>query len=390
MDAPPINSRPAVPSQAPPPAPGPNLPANGNEIPLFLIPPQPADEHAGHGAGAGAHDHHGGGPAMPPATPPALPPVLPPGSDLPPTSDPSLPQPFGGGDTAKGGGATATGGGTVPEALRGLGARVQYNKPIHAGVAGANFSFPAPSKSDQKKGAPEVTWGKGWTATGNDTFKHTNGAVGRVHHRTRVAVGDPKKSRSVDTPFGRGKQLPDGSVVLVRNRKAFLLKKGAERPEPLREGTHTIGGMKIRIFTATIVAVKTPDGRDMRFDSRGNVISARTRAERLAAMGGGPAGGAAGADQCGDHGGPAKGGGPVKGGGPAMADLPPQGTPEDQIQRLTAQINELLASVMAGIGSGGLDQSQASGGGDTGFNGLPAGLQQALGAPTHVPHGDDH
>lgn len=193
--------------------------------------------------------------------------------------------------TAGGGAGTASATGGGPAKVRNVGTKVRgTKKPIVIGIGSASFSFPSLDKSNKSVNAPKVTFGPAWKAEGK-YMVHPNGtkAYPGVQNRISLPVG---KGQPVTTPHGKGHKLPDGSVVGIdKAGKPFLLHKDGHL-EPLDKGVHTIGGMKIRVFEAATVNVVTPDGRFMRYDSRGNVRLGRGAAARAldagAAMGGGP------------------------------------------------------------------------------------------------------
>jgi hypothetical protein len=195
--------------------------------------------------------------------------------------------------TATGGGPkVVSGGGSAFNFGLGLGTRsFNMRKPLAFHVGGATFSFPPVGKSNMSSSAPKISWGKGWSHSGGSTWKHTSGAVAKVGKQTRISLADPGKGTVVSTPYGRGVRLPDNSVTGVdRKGRAYVLDAGG-RLRYLKPGIQKVGSMQIRVFTATTIDVTRADGKNVRYDSRGNV---RVKGGTTA-LGGGPSAALAGA-----------------------------------------------------------------------------------------------
>ena len=172
--------------------------------------------------------------------------------------------------------ATVEGGGGGP---KNVGAnRLSQHAPLAFTAGdGATFTFPSIEKSSKSSAAPEVKWGAGWRpvsgANGDTVMVHTNGSRAVVGHQVRIGASSPSLVHTIKTPFGTGKQFPDGTVVLPgiggRHTPFRIDPKG--RIFPLPFGKHTFGGVVANTYTATTVNFKTADGRLGKFDSRGNV-----------------------------------------------------------------------------------------------------------------------
>jgi hypothetical protein len=197
------------------------------------------------------------------------------------------------------------------------------------------------------------------------------------------------KTKRVDTKYGPGHQLKNGEIVGIgRDGKPFHIDKGGQK-HSIGFGNHTIGGQKIRLFEAATVHVVTPDGRMMRYDSRGNVRMGRSAAERAAAAaaasvtgGGGTTAPAPGAPTTASKGGPDSS-------DPAAT----QKASLENLKKMVEQLQSLLAQLgvtQGATGSGGVGGSSGLGGAtgvDHGqiaqlpsqFSGMLGGPSQALG-----------
>jgi hypothetical protein len=219
-------------------------------------------------------------------------------------------------------------------------------------------------------------------------MEHTNGAKAYDGVQPKIQVPHGKTKR-VDTKYGPGHQLKNGEIVGIgRDGKPFHIDKSGQK-HAIGFGNHKIGGQKIRLFEAATVHVVTPDGRMMRYDSRGNVRMGRSAAERAAAAaaasvtgGGGTTAPAPGAPTTATKGGP-------ESTDPAAA----QKASLENLKKMVEQLQALLAQlgVTPGTtGSGGVGGSSGLGG-STGvdhgqiaqlpsqFSGMLGGPSQALG-----------
>lgn len=328
----------------------------------------------------------GGPPATPlpsnPGTPPAgaQPPPLPGGgTSQPPIGNLPTSTPPVASAPAKGGNAGAVDPLGGPNGkLRGVGTRRDgLSKPIRAAAGpGAWFQFPSIKQSSKSAKAPKISWGPGWKKVGK-YMQHTNGARAYPGVQTKIQVPHGKTKR-VDTPFGPGHRFPSGDVVGIgRDGKPFHVDASGTK-HSIGFGQHKIGSDSVRLFEASTVHVVTPDGRMMRYDSRGTVRMGRSAAQRAAAA-------AAAA---------------VTGGGPAATTDPTTqtkgGGETDNRAKIDAAVaniknlTQMLSTLTALLGQlNGISGPGALGGasGDIGqfislpsqFSGLPGGPSQALG-----------
>lgn len=192
--------------------------------------------------------------------------------------------------------ATVEGGGPVAQ-LRNLGTRAAGNgKPISVSVGKAYFSLPPVATSNKSVKAPPVKWGAGWTKQTDGTYKHTNGSVARPGKQPRLSVSNPSKISIINTKYGRGQKLPSGDVVGIDKSGVPYQIDSHGNKMKLSFGIHKIGGLTIRAFEATTVNVVVPDGRFMRYDSRGNIRLGSGNGAKLVS-GGGPSGSKEGVSQ---------------------------------------------------------------------------------------------
>ena len=258
--------------------------------------------------------------------------------------------------------ADATGAATAA-ATSGFG-KAERSKKMVAGVGDATFSFPSFNASAKSTAAPAITWGAGWTKVeknGMYYMQHTNGtkAIPAVEYRITPTPAD--KVQTIKVANGWGKKLPDGTVIVFdRDKGPYRLDpKGAKHALPF--GTQTFGGVKIRVFEATVVRTLEPNGAVTVFDSRGNTKAGTRRTSG----GGGLLGASAGAS--GGGGSVTQSDGTTVGGGSTTAQL------TSQVEKITAAARALLAQVNGGtMDAAAFAQLQAQ------LAALPAGLTAAL------------
>ncbi|MCW2962547.1 MAG: hypothetical protein JWM90_2934, partial [Thermoleophilia bacterium] len=241
--------------------------------------------------------------------------------------------------------------------------KAERGKPMQASVDGANFGFPSFKASAKDSKAPKVTWGPGWTKVKKDGMyymQHTNGtkAIPAVEYRITPTPAD--KLQSVKVANGWGKKFPDGSIVVFdRTEGPYRLDaKGAKHKLGL--GNQTIGGVKVRIFEASVVRTLEKNGAVTVFDSRGQNKAGSPRGVAAAVAG-------AGAGAALVAGGPSS----SKGGGVAKTEADLTG----DVQKLTGIARGLLNQIR----SGNLDQAELASL-QAQLSALPAGILQAAGA----------
>jgi len=320
-------------------------------------------------------------PAATPATVPAMP-----GMNM----DPA---------TAKGGGPTATVAGGGPTTRSPLTTRYRDNELQTHHFGDARFAFPSINESFKSLDAPTIKWGPDWKSDGADSFVHTNGTKVHTSVVSRLVVSNNAAIKFVQTPFGQGRQMPDGTVVGIgKDGQPYKVGKDGQR-EPLDFGMHQFGKLRVRVFHVTRARVTTPDDRVVTYDSRNNVRFGRGFPQ---VMGGGPSAAATGAQICdmdmttpdpaaakGSDVAAAKGDpaptkttddtAPPKNGGPPP--LPGNTSPAAQAQTtaLIKQMTDLINQLMALLASG-QDPSSVGGVNGLGVKGLLAGSQQPLAA----------
>ncbi|MCW2955633.1 MAG: hypothetical protein JWO69_502, partial [Thermoleophilia bacterium] len=259
----------------------------------------------------------------------------------------------------------APGGTGAAVAESGFGA-AERSKPMKASVDGATFGFPSFKASAKSNKAPAITWGPGWNRVEKDGMyymQHANGtkAVPAVEYRVNSSpVG---KVQTVKVANGWGKKFPDGTVVVFDRTEGPYRLDAKGKKHQLGLGTHTFGGVKTRIFEASVVRTLEPTGTVTVFDSRGNNRAGTNRGTIAAAI----SGAGAGAEMASA---PTKGGGaPTKGGGADVGDL------AGNVDKLTSVARGILDQVRGGnLDPAALASLQAQ------LNALPAGIVQAAAA----------
>lgn len=251
-----------------------------------------------------------------------------------------------------------------PHDLSGFG-RQDKNAVMRASVDGASFSFPSFNASARSVKAPAITWGPGWTRVQKDGMyymQHSNGtkAIPAVEYRITPKPAD--KVQTIKVANGWGKKFPDGTVLVFdRNEGPYRLDPSG-RKHKVSLGTHTFGGVKVRVFEAAVVRTLESNGAVTVFDSRGNhgAGTSRGRLAGAAATGGG------GVQQL-------TGGGVVQqgGGGSSGAD---DAKLAQHVQHLTGVARDLLQQVQGGrLDPVALQALQAQ------LSTLPSGILQAAG-----------
>lgn len=244
-------------------------------------------------------------------------------------------------------------------------------------TGGASFSFPSFNSTRTKNTAPAITWGPQWKRVEKNGLWYMqapNGtkAIPAVEYRITPKPAD--KVEGIKMPNGYGKKFPDGTIVVFdRNEGAYRLDpKGNKHPLPL--GNHVFGGVRVRIFEASVVRTLDPAGNVQVFDSRGNASAGTRRGRMSSAIGG------------------ANAGAQISGGGPkpGKPDVGPGGKPgklvggggdlteaqlTQNVQHLTGVARGLLAQIRSGnVDPAKLAELQAQ------LKELPAGILQAAGA----------
>jgi hypothetical protein len=228
--------------------------------------------------------------------------------------------------------------------------------PLEFSIGDASFTFPPLGVSGKSNNAPMAAFGEGWTQKtspkGVIYFEHTNGTRATPKTQLRISVSRPGKVTIVTGDFGKGKKFPDGTIVGIgKDGKYFKIDPQGNK-STIGFGSHTFGGVKVRLFEAAVMNVVTPDGRFVRYDSRGRMRMGRSLGLRAATIGGGAAQAATASTQ------PAKGGGPLAAGG----DI------QSIVNKMMPIISSLLEELGMGTGpstGGGGKVAGASGGGAT-------------------------
>jgi hypothetical protein len=256
--------------------------------------------------------------------------------------------------------ATGDNGSPLTQAVSGFG-KASRHEPIRASIDGATFGFPSFNASAKTTTAPAITWGPGWQKVERDGMwymEHANGskAIPAVEYRITPRPAD--QVQSIRVANGWGKKFPDGSILV------FDRKEGPYRLDPKGNkhkvglGNITIGGVRVRVFEASVVRTLDPNGRVDVFDSRGNVSKGSTRFNLAAALGAADAGATMG------------GGAPGK----LVGGSDPSKLTAD-VQRLTGIAREILDEVRSGnVDPARLASLQAQ------LSQLPSGILQAAGA----------
>lgn len=267
-------------------------------------------------------------------------------------------------------------GSPLAQAISGFG-KASRDEPIKAQIDGATFGFPSFKASARSNTAPEIQWGPGWKKVEKDGMwwmEHTNGskAVPAVEYRITPKPAD--KVQSIKVANGWGKRFPDGSLLI------FDRKEGPYRLDPQGNkhkvdlGNLTIGGVKVRVFEASVVRTMDKDGKVDVFDSRGNVSKGSTRWNTAAPLGSAAAGatmGSGGASKADGGGAPGK----LVGGGPTFDSI------TGDVEALTGIAREIVDEIRSGsVDPARLASLQAQ------LSKLPSGILQAAGAAgTMVP-----
>ena len=270
-------------------------------------------------------------------------------------------------------------------AVSGFG-KAQRAKKIKASVNGATFSFPSFKATSKQLAAPKPTWGPGWKRVEKDGLwymQHANGTKAVPAVEWRVTPQPLEKAQMVKVANGWGKKFPDGSLLIFDKKEGPYTLDPSGAKHAIKPGTHTIGGVKVRIFEATVVRTLETSGAVSVFDSRGNHGAGTPRGRATGALvsaGGGvdQLGNAPGKDASTQAGGaPAKGGGSIDGAPPAKGGGA-TGSPEAmaaRVQELTGVARKLLDQVRSGsLDPAALQSLQAQ------LSQLPAGILQAAGA----------
>lgn len=275
--------------------------------------------------------------------------------------------------------ATSHNGSPLVETHSGFG-KAHRNQPIKASIDGATFGFPSFTKSSRSNAAPAINWGPGWKKVRKDGMyymQHKNGSKAVPAVEFRITPDPASKVQSIKVANGWGKKFPDGSILVFdRTEGAYRLDpRGNKHKVPL--GNITIGGVKVRVFEASVVRTLDVNGKVDVFDSRGNVSKGTSRWNVSEAVGSANAGAAIGG------GAPAKGsveagGAPGKAGGGAgnqTVEL------TQSIQKLTGIARGLIGEIRSGtVDPARLASLQAQ------LATLPAGILQAAGAAGTMTH----
>ncbi|MCW2922621.1 MAG: hypothetical protein JWM98_25 [Thermoleophilia bacterium] len=270
------------------------------------------------------------------------------------------------------------------EAVSGFGKAERAN-PMKASVGGAEFGFPSFKASAKTETAPAINWGPGWKRVDVDGMwymQHTNGtkAIPAVEYRVTPTPAD--KVQTIKVANGWGKKFPDGTVLVFDRAKGAYSLDAKGNKHKVALGTHTFGGVKVRVFEASVVRTLEPGGAVTVFDSRGNKGAGSKRGIAAALgsanagasvsgggkgeVGGGPTGGKTdGAGPAGKPGSTVSAGGATTAGAFSVAD----------IDRLTGVARGLLDQVR----SGHVDQAQLAAL-QAQIATIPAGILQAAGA----------
>ncbi|MEO6866701.1 MAG: hypothetical protein ABI200_01630, partial [Gaiellales bacterium] len=230
---------------------------------------------------------------------------------------------------------------------------------------GSTFSFPSFNSTKRSSAAPNVTWGDSWKRVDKgDGFFYMQDADGNKAVPAvewRMTPSPLSAAKTIKMAHGWGKKLPDGTVIVFDKTQGpyTLDPKGGKHK--LTPGTHIFGGVKVRIFEASVVRVLEPNGAVSVFDSRGNHGAGTPRTTDPNAGSANAAGGATMAG--GASGVPVAAGGPTD---PAALAA--------QISKITDVARGLLQQVQGGkIDTGALQALQAQ------LSQLPDGIRQAIG-----------
>ncbi len=282
-------------------------------------------------------------------------------------------------------------GGTPTIEASGFG-KAERSQPMNVSINGATFGFPSFQASAKSTDAPAISWGPGWNKVEKDGMwymEHSNGMKAIPAVEYRVTPNPAEKVSTVKVANGWGKKFPDGTILV------FDRKEGPYRLDPqgnkhkVAPGMHTIGGVKVRVFEASVVRTLDKNGAVNVFDSRGNRSEGSKRGRLAAALGSADAGASTSGGGKTSSGpvtasGPSTSSGPAgKGGGPSGKDgtLVSAGGAvtttqmTQNVQRLTEVARGLVSEIQSGNVDGAkLASLQAQ------LNALPSGILQAAGA----------
>jgi hypothetical protein len=254
--------------------------------------------------------------------------------------------------------------------------RADRNATMQVTAGGASFSFPSFNASSKANEAPAISWGDGWkrvNANGMWYMESPGGVKAVPAVEFRMTPRPASKVSTVKVANGWGKKFPDGSIVVFdRTEGAYKLDPKGNKTK-LSLGNHTIAGVKVRIFEASVVRTVDQAGKVQVFDSRGNASAGSDRGRLAAAVGAADAGAS------------------ISGGGKASTDSGPStdsggktsavGSTVDpaaltgNVQRLTGIARGILDEIRGGnVDAAKLASLQAQ------LNELPAGILQAAGA----------
>ncbi len=274
--------------------------------------------------------------------------------------------------------SSVSGGGMTIEAS-GFG-KAERNQPINVSVGGATFGFPSFNSTAKTNGAPAISWGPGWSKVEKDGMwfmEHTNGVKAIPAVEYRITPNPAGKVSTVKVANGWGKKFPDGTILV------FDRKEGPYRLDPQGNkhkvglGTHTFGGVKVRVFEASVVRTLDKDGGVNVFDSRGNRSEGSKRGRLAAALGAANAGAST-------SGGGKTDSGPVTASGPGGKDGTLVGSGSGavttaQMTQDVQRITEIARGLVAEIRSGNVDGAKLASL-QAQLNALPSGILQAAGA----------
>jgi hypothetical protein len=261
--------------------------------------------------------------------------------------------------------------------------RANRNATMKVTAGGADFSFPSFNASAKSNEAPAIHWGSGWKRVEVNGMWYMESPAGTKAIPAVEFRMTPKPASKVSTIHvanGWGKKFPDGSIVVFdRTEGAYKLDPKGNKTK-LELGTHTIGGVKVRIFEASVVRTLDKAGKVHVFDSRGNTSAGSDRGRLAAAVAAADAGASiSGGGKATTDSGPStdSGGGKVAAGGGTTVD---PAALTGNVQRLTGIARGILDEIRGGnVDAAKLASLQSQ------LNELPAGILQAAGAGGSVP-----
>lgn len=271
-------------------------------------------------------------------------------------------------------GGTGETGSPLAQAISGFG-KANRGEPIRASIDGAEFGFPSFRASAKSTAAPAVNWGPGWKKVEKDGLwymEHSNGSKAVPAVEFRITPKPADQVQTIKVTNGWGKKFPDGSILVFdRKEGAYRLDpQGNKHKVPL--GNITVGGVKLRVFEASVVRTLDRDGKVDVFDSRGNRSTGSNRWNMAAGAGAADAG----ATMAGGKTESA----PSTNGGGAPGKLVGSGGPDigavtKDVQRLTGLARQLVGEIQSGnVDPARLASLQAQ------LATLPSGILQAAGA----------